>query len=385
MVSRSSELAADMEKGSFELRLADALRRRLYPNTALRLKEVAAGIGRSENTVARWWRGETRIGGEDLDRLAQYLKKRGDGGFLAEVYGDAFGDTTVADARLNRMVGDFIAQLDDYRRETPAATWWFTEDGAIVEAPHGHAAYVRYALNLSDAVGDLMAYAARVLGWIAVTEYVGGKRAIHHDGHHIAPLAAEHACDWLERGLLAPEIHRYVHVDGAWLDAGAGAAPLASAAIAKAAFIARVPRRPWQVKPLSLDTVRDSLLKSLLKVHKREPGNLINAAAGLGAFATSSLFHVRADDVFSHHIATAFGFDARAIVGQNIMSRPDTDYALMVRARVLKTLRDGATYHELTGTIENYHCRYLNLSLPEPGPDGRVLTSTVVIEAQKVA
>jgi len=31
------------------------------------------------------------------------------------------------------------------------------------------------------------------------------------------------------------------------------------------------------------------------------------------------------------------------------------------------------------------HVRYLNLALPEPGPQGRVLTSTVMLECERVS
>jgi hypothetical protein len=69
----------------------------------------------------------------------------------------------------------------------------------------------------------------------------------------------------------------------------------------------------------------------------------------------------------------------------NILSRPDTDYALMVQARILRTRREGPTYHELRGTIDDHHVRYLNLALPEPWPEGRVLTSSVVLELERIA
>ncbi|MDE2229550.1 MAG: helix-turn-helix transcriptional regulator, partial [Alphaproteobacteria bacterium] len=63
--------------GDFQSNFQEALRRRLFPNAPLHLKQIAGAIGRSENTVARWWRGETRIAGEDLYRIARFLADRG--------------------------------------------------------------------------------------------------------------------------------------------------------------------------------------------------------------------------------------------------------------------------------------------------------------------
>lgn len=376
-------MAVGVNHDSFDTRLREALRRRLYPVGSLHLKEIATGIGRAENTVTRWWRGETRIGGEDLDRIGRYLKRRGDDSFIVEVFGDAWGSIEAeTDPSLAKIVKTFMTQLDRHRRERQVARYWFTAEGGMAAATPNHAAYVRRVLDISERAGDLTSYGMRVLGWIAITDDGDGTVTVEHHAHHIAPEAAENACDWLERGPAGRAIQRVVHIAGKKIDAGLGTASAAAAAIAKAALINRTPRQPWRVKPLPLETVNDPLLTSLLKVHRQEPAKLVHAAAALGAFATSSLFHVSGENVFSQHVATAFGFDARAIVGQNILSRADTDYALMVRDRVLRTRRDGAAYHELTGTIENYRCRYLNLALAEPGPDGRVLTSTVVIEAR---
>jgi len=58
---------------------------------------------------------------------------------------------------------------------------------------------------------------------------------------------------------------------------------------------------------------------------------------------------------------------------------------MMVHARILRTRRDGPNYNELIGTIDDRHVRYLNLALPEPGPQGRVLTSTVMLECERVS
>jgi len=263
---------------------------------------------------------------------------------------------------------------------------WFTASGAQEAAPTGHANYVRGALRLSSTNGDLAAYAMRVLGWIAVTERADGIIAIRHDGRRVAPLAAERICEWLEdRAERVTRVRRSVHMDGKWVDASHQGAQAAAVAIAKVAFIVHVPRRPWTVRPLSLDSITDSRLKALLSVHRQEPEQLVRAAAAMGAFTTSSLFRTRGEDVISLHVGTDLGFDPRAVEGLNVLSRPDTEYAVMLQARVLRAQREGPSYNELSGTIDAYNVRYLNLTIPEPGPNGRVLTSSIVIEVERLA
>src|SRR5258708_36748358 len=48
-------------KKSFEQRFAEALRRRLYPNTRLRLKTLSRDTGYSEDTITRWTQAKHRV------------------------------------------------------------------------------------------------------------------------------------------------------------------------------------------------------------------------------------------------------------------------------------------------------------------------------------
>ncbi len=67
------------------------------------------------------------------------------------------------------------------------------------------------------------------------------------------------------------------------------------------------------------------------------------------------------------------------------MSISDTDYAVMVRSRLLTTIREGPIYCELSGTLNNEYLHYLNLAIPEPGVHGKVITSTVVLKHEILA
>jgi len=377
--------------GDFQARLRDALRRRLYPNASLHLKEIARAIGRSENTVTRWWRGETQLRGEDLYRIARFFHRRGDVAFLSELFGELITSnmlSTAAEAAVVALVREALAQgsVSGRGNDSFDEHVWFTADGAIEASPTGHADFVRRTLRISERAGDLTAYATRVLGWIALTVRGDGTVVVRHDGRRVGALAAERVCEWLEdRADRIKHVRRSVHIDGAWVEAFHASVRAATAAIAKVAFIVRLPRRPWRVERLPLDSVGDPRLSALLKAYGAAPHRIIHVAAASGAFTTSSVFGVKGDDVISHHVATGFGFDTMSVEGLNVLSRPDTDYALMVQARILRTRREGPTYYELTGTIDDTSVRYYNLALPEPGPDGRVLTSTVMLELERFA
>jgi transcriptional regulator with XRE-family HTH domain len=374
--------------GDFESRFREALRRRIYPNAPLHLKEIASAVGRSENTVARWWRGATKIAGDDLYRLTELFVRRGDRRFLHDVFGDLVPESRFSigdEEAVLALARAVLAKAGDRVRAEPDANTWFTADGAIATATSGHSDYVRRKLGLAANRGDLPAYATRVLGWVGATERWDGVIVVRHDGRHVAPLAAERVCEWLaDRADRISSVRRAVLVNGQWIEAHHAGAHAAAEAIAKVALIVRVSRRPWTVARLPLDGITDPLLKQLLRIHRQNPDSLVHAAASIGAFTTSSLFGVEGENVISHHIATGFGFDP-SVEGYNVLSRPDTEYALMVQARVLLTRREGPTYHELVGTIDDRHARYFNLAIPEPGPKGRVLTSSVVLELERVA
>jgi transcriptional regulator with XRE-family HTH domain len=372
----------------FQKRFQDALRNRLFPNTAVHLKEIAGVIGRSENTVARWWRGETRVNGEDLDRIANFFAKKGDRKFLEELFGQiAPGSRSDSvEEKALALVRAAFAEVGRRAQLTNDTHIWFTADGAMEPAEQGHAEYVRRALRMPEGAGDLTAYATRVLGWIGLVERADGVIVVRHDARRVGRLAAERACEWLDdRADRIAQVRRSVHVDGRWIEATHAGAHVAASAIAKVAFITRIVRRPWQLKQLPLASIGDVRLQALLRAHNETPDQLIHAAAEMGAFTTSHVFGVDGENVTSRHVATQFGFDPRTIEGFNVLSRPDTEYALMVQARILRTRREGANYCELTGTIDGNYVRYLNLALPEPGEEGRVLTSTVLLELEPLA
>ncbi|MGH6981972.1 MAG: hypothetical protein ACREFC_12275 [Stellaceae bacterium] len=289
---------------------------------------------------------------------------------------------------LRKMLGSLSAGERAPARETHL---WVTSDGAIVAAPFGHAEYAARTLRLPADGGDLIRYATGILGWIAVTVTAELTIAFRHDGRRVAPLAAENLCDWLlcdwlmKQRSSVPTIIRSIQIDGKWVEARHDTVERAIEALHKVAFIVRKPRRPWTVNRLPLEDIRNERLKLLLQIHRETPEQLIHRAAEIGAFTDSSMCSVEGDNVISLYVAPKYLISREALEGQNIMAIPDTDYAMMVRARILQAKRDGPMYCDLSGTVNDENLHYLNLAIPEPGPHGKVLTSTVILEREVMA
>jgi len=363
----------------------EALRRRLYPNGNLHLKQLADAIGRSESSVTRWWRGETRILAEDLERIARYFADRGDQVFLSAIFPESLFGKAVVEAdrgELLRLLRSMLSALPTAEEAGPRETFfWIKADGTIAPAPLGHTEYAARALRLPVGIGNLIRYATGMLGWIAVTAGADGTVAIRHDGRRVAPLAAECLGEWLlRRRAVTAAVLRSINIDGTWLEARHDSAGLAVEALQRVAANARTPRRPWSVKRLPLDSIADKRLNLLLKIHREAPDQVIHTAATVGAFADSNVFSVDGENVVSLFCAPRFLISRQAVEGRNIMSISDTDYAMMVRTRLLTAMHEGPVYCELAGSLDNEYLHYLNLAIPQPGAHPKVLTSTVVLD-----
>lgn len=368
----------------FHERFVEALRSRLYPNSNLHLKQLADGIGRSQSSVTRWWRGDSRVLAEDLERIAIYFADRGDLAFLRAVFPDLLTGTateTDRDQLVTALRAVLSALPSPKEEDLPDRHIWITAEGAVVPAPLGHMEYMARTLRLPINVGNLLRYATGILGWIAVTVRGEGIVSIRHDGRNVAPLAAEALGEWLTRRRSGTAVVlRSILIEGSWLEARHDSVELAIEALQRIAFIVKRPRRPWVVKQLPLDQIADDRLRLLLSVHRESPDQVIQTAAAIGALTDSTILSVDGENVVSLFIAPRFLISRQAMEGQNIMAIPDTDYAMMVRSRVLKAATDGPVYCELAGTLNNEYLHYLNLAIPEPGIHGKVITSTVVLE-----
>jgi hypothetical protein len=371
-------------KGDFQVQLQEALRRRLYPNGPLHLKEVAAAIGRADNTVTRWWRGETCVTGSDLYQLAQFFAQRGDSGFLRDIFGALLSHGGSASPMAVALARAVLIEAGDSHAPVAPRDAWIKADGQMTPTVLDHIGRLCTELKLPRHHGDPIGYAIRVLGWVAVSENSDGTVAVRHSSRRVSPLAAERACDWLEDNAdQIREVERLVLTGTEWVQAVHHAAGAAAKAIADTVFLMRLPRREWKTNRLSLDAVQEPLLRKLLRAYHEASDQVIHAAAKMGAFTTSNVYGIDGDDVICHHIGTSLGFDAR-VEGMNVLARADTEYALALHDRVLRTNREGPAYYELTGMIDDRYARYLNLTLPAGSAPARVLTSSVVLEVERL-
>jgi transcriptional regulator with XRE-family HTH domain len=369
-------------KLSFHERFAEALRRRLFPRADIHLKQIAAAIGVSENSIGRWWRGESRIFASDVDRIAKFFARRGDYAFLGEVFADTLrnkNSDTDREDKFVELLRSALARLD----VGPDANFWVKGDGSLEPAPFGHAEYVARDLRMPLDSGDLIRYANGILGWIAVTVRQDGAVTVRHDARRIAPLAAEHFCEWLSRRRNStPVVMRSIQIEDRSVEARHDTVDLALEAVARAAFIVRNPRRLWNMKRLPLDRISDETLSTLLRVHYESPDQVIHSAAEIGAFTSSSVLAVDGDNVTSLYVPTQYSISRQSVEGKNVLSRADTDYALMIHDRILLTKRQGPTYYELSGSVNNEFLHYFSLAIPEPGPHGKVLTTSVILKLE---
>ena len=77
---------------SFEQRFADALRRRLYPRTRLRLKTLSRDTGYSEDTITRWTQAKHRVFAGAVEDMATYFAERFDDySLMHEIFGRVAG------------------------------------------------------------------------------------------------------------------------------------------------------------------------------------------------------------------------------------------------------------------------------------------------------
>jgi hypothetical protein len=77
---------------SFEQRFAEALRRRLYPRTRLRLKTLSRDTGYSEDTITRWTQAKHRVFAGAVEDMATYFAERFDDyALMHEIFGRVAG------------------------------------------------------------------------------------------------------------------------------------------------------------------------------------------------------------------------------------------------------------------------------------------------------
>jgi transcriptional regulator with XRE-family HTH domain len=367
--------------GGFGGRIRESMRKRLFPNSPLVVKQLAAGVGRSENSILRWRNGETRLFADDLFAMARFFARRGDTSFLSEIFRDllpvATPSSQLEDMLLSLVRTAFVG-LNMSNLNHQSACYWCTADGMLVVAPVGHAEFIRRTLRQTDMAQEEVAYATSNLGWIALTISTDNNVVVEYDRWTIAALAAEQACEWLsERDGRIGGAKRRIHVESRWIEIPHDPPNSIISAVSDAGVVRSKLPRPWDITRLPVNGVTHPLLQHLLRVHNEAPDRLIDAAAAVGALSTSNVFFITGEDVVARHVASEYAFNKQAVVGQNVMARSDKSYAAMVRARVLQAQRSGPLYCAISGPLLGGYVKYLNLALPNG--TGTVLTSTIPI------
>lgn len=355
LVTFQVSLAAPM--ADVRERIADALRRRLYPNSGVHLKQLAHAVGRSGEAVRQWAAGEASIKAEDLYEVARFLD---DPALIAEVFGE-LGLSVEADGvpqRGQRCV-------------------WFTHKGTH-EAPAGHADFARRFLGLPLTVsGDASVYAMRNCGWAAVELRQDRRAVLAYDDRGILPGPAAGARDWLlARAPIIEAVRRRVLVGQRWIEAGEKDAELSAAAVWRAAEIARSPHRvPWRVERLALDAVPEFM--PLLRAYNEAPARIVEAAAAMGELPKCSLLRVSGGAVESLSIGSAVDLPRGELVGGNILARADSAYAAVLHQHMTDAT-DGPSIHWLRGSILGTPRSYIRAAFYAGPETGLVLTRSIV-------
>lgn len=86
--SRKFSVRSDPDQ-NFKQRLADALRRRLHPNTGLHADQLAGAVGVHSDTMRGWLRGSNAASGPMVSELLRFFYATGDHNFAVEMFGDA--------------------------------------------------------------------------------------------------------------------------------------------------------------------------------------------------------------------------------------------------------------------------------------------------------
>jgi transcriptional regulator with XRE-family HTH domain len=371
----------------FYERFADAIRRRLAPNTGLHLKQLAGAINVSDDTLVRWSRGQTRITAEALGNLAEFFRKRGDKSFLAEIYGDLVPPIGPDLTQLRAIIQEASRQLSAAEAMPSDVCYWVTDDGAMHHAPAGHREFARRILRFPAHLdSDYSIYAMRTLGWIALTMRSNETSAvIRYARDSIDPLAAARLCEYLlsqsKRGL--ESAHRFVDIDRHWVAAARTDAVTAADALAQAARIATSGAK-WDVTRHSLEAARRPIFEELLKSYNNaEP--LWAAALRLGISASCSVLRVEEGNVTSLMVGPGLGLRPEKRVGRNVMEWANTGYAKVVRDRSIAA-RQQPVYQHNDVPIDGMRCRYETLALPdgEAGGPGTVFIASHIISKELI-
>lgn|GEM_PF-3066824 len=350
------------DRAGFRERQGAALRRRL--NTGFTGKMLAKSLGVHPDSVMNWLHGRVTMDGGALAAVNAFFMAHGDYSFLGEIYGQG--------AALRPWgTAPFPADL----------CLWFTDGGAVHEAPTGHARFVQDVLDVSAAPDDLASYAIRNLGWIECLVRSDGRTRLRYALLVADPKAATRARDWLlSAGQFATDIEIAVWRDGEW-ESVSPAGILDAARILDRASVAtsldRIAECDWTVERLNVEGIEFPGLAQVVGSVKQgaEP---LKTIAGLGLMDTSSLFAIDSGNVTSLWIGPTLGLPNEEFVGRNVLDRSDRNYAALIHCHVLQAIREGLTFYRLNIEISGRKRHYERVAFPQGS--NLVVTSTRLLE-----
>lgn len=337
-------------------RVASALRTRLAPNTGVHRKQLADGIGRSQETIRQWLDEQSSIKAEDLYETAKFLK---DPTLISEIYGDLSGPSP-------RIL-------------------WFTHDGTELPAHAGLAEAARRHLKLPiHTPGDTAAYVMRNLGWVGIEKQADKTITLSYDDRGIVLASAKAACDWLlSRAAEVEGVTRSVRVSGRLLERQERDAEVAALTLMRAAEIASTPRRlPWRVERLHPESVPE--IAPIAKAHREAPQRVVEAVARLGLMPSCSLLRVSGTDVENLEVGSSVDIPGKTeFVGRHVLDRADMAYGELVRDHMLQACEE-PTVHWLRGSIFGTPVSYIRGAFYS-GPESGVVVSSPVLRPSEEA
>jgi hypothetical protein len=358
-------------KQSFERRFAEAVRRRLYPNSTLRLKMVSQDTGYSEDTIARWMQGKHRVFAGAVEDMASYFATRyGDHGLLGELF------EVPSDRKIPLLTAGERREVD--------LCLWATEE-AMLAAAGGHELFVRNALGLSPAADqDLVRYAVTNLGWVAGIVYTDGRLLLRYAPKTLDAQVAFRLRDWLvSEGRRLTTIQVVTTSGSNWsLPTSltmSDAVRLFDRHAARGALTAALGETSWKVERESLDALAAGFRDVVAMVGRGDP---MRVAVGNGLIGTSSLFSVQnGSDVVSLYIGDSLGLPVERFAHRNVLDRDDARYAALVHRHVLECLHAGPTLYHLEIDIAGRRRHYRRLAVPAMvGNQSTVLTTSELLD-----
>jgi hypothetical protein len=300
-------------------------------------KRVAQHLGISSNMASLLRRGQSWT----IDRLEQVRHIHG-WDFVRYVFEAPEPDFAVLRAELRKA----LEQLP--KAKSTSTYLWFEDRGECWDAPAGHAEFVRRRTGLPiHAKGDLRAHYCRNKGWIALEINAAAQVTIWHHAIAIDRAAARGCCSWLVRHAHnVRNVRRFVEIDGNIAEIDGETPASAADAIEAASNPTHPSHHPTLVRRLPLDQVSEHF-HSVLNAYFEEPANALKAAVDLGLMATASVLtaNEHLTSVRSDFMGPAVVLPRDDIVGRSVMARGEPEYAGMIFAQAIASLREPTFYH----------------------------------------